>query len=185
MRKGPQTSPTPNLISSLGVPPFPDGPQFCSPQPASVGRATSASFLCTLLHMAGINEPASWGPCLSTAAFPSNYLETEEEVINNPGSQPETALPHKTLSEGPGPKGHFSLEGWSGAGSGNDLDRGEDKETGSRLAPYFTAISTQSNFFCAKKKKSSGNQSGFHSEVTTRERGGTPGEERVSKTPVR
>lgn len=47
--------------------------------------------------MAGINEPASWGQCLSTAVFSSNYLETEEEVINNPGSQPETALPHKTL----------------------------------------------------------------------------------------
>lgn len=48
--------------------------------------------------MAGINEPASWGQCLSTAVFSSNYLETEKEVINNPGSQPETALPHKTLS---------------------------------------------------------------------------------------
>lgn len=66
--------------------------------------------------MAGINKPASWGPCLSTAVFSSNYLETEEEVINNPGSQPETALPHKHSERALGQKVTFY---WSvGPGQG-------------------------------------------------------------------
>lgn len=103
--------------------------------------------------MAGINEPASWGQCLSTAVFSSNYLETEEEVINNPGSQPETALPHKTLREGPGPKGHFLLGGWFGAGWGNKIGRKIRRQAA--CFHYTFLPSSARAISSAQKKKSS------------------------------
>lgn len=69
-------------------------------------------FLCTFFPMAGINESASWGQCLFTAVFSSNYLETEKEVINNSGSQPETVLPHKIPDRALGQKVTFYWGLW-------------------------------------------------------------------------
>lgn len=94
--------------------------------------------------MAGINEPTSWGQCLSTAVFSSNYLETEKEVINNPGSQPETALPHKTLREGPGPKGHFLLGAGVGEQSGTERKIKEQVEGFQYIFPAYSTRSVSS-----------------------------------------
>ena len=142
------TSQTPHLVSNVAGLLFPWSLCFCFPQLATLGKVTSTFFLCTLFPMPGINEPASWGQCLSTAVFSSNYLETEKEVINNPGSQPES-LPHETLRALGQKVTFYGGPGWAGV---TEQYREKDKGVGSRFSLFFWHLQ-QGQFLLCKTEK--------------------------------